>query len=304
MFGNRKNIATVAVALMVAFATSVNAQAQENKRVLLTDETAEAVDSVRKAINDLGIVSQKSFYDDERVLHDGNALVPVKGMTQNLAHQNFSLGLVGQFGNFAGFNEYGGGLVTLIGYRKWTLEGDFVFLYGHPDSQSADQGRFWGTDVRIGALYEVISWGKKHNRILLGADVSHKTRKDMQKMTWETENSATTFYNDLDAKTFGFHGNLMYQYCPRESRWCFFLEGSAGLQQNYKGNLDSSESSITSGNTTISQSSIKVSGKKWYPEFNVKIGVTFNLFNKKNYNKALLNNGMSKKQIKAVSARK
>jgi hypothetical protein len=291
-----KNIVVCGIALMASVLT-VNAQEAQDVRTLLTDRSSEEVMEYRKGLNDHDMLHEmevKGQYKDHISAYDGNVTEPVRLCSKYQASQGFSLGAVARGSYFAGDFLPAIGLEARYGYRWLGVAAAFTIGKGKYDNTADRDGEFLEENFFIEGQAEIFNWSDHHNQIYLVAGASFKLRKDFHDLSFGSDESPISGYVKYNGRTAGGYVGLMYSHSPRFSSWSWYVKATAGIQQNYKGNILGQEE-------TEDYTSYTIGGTKIYPEFGVSVGINLNLFNKKIYNtKAMRSAGYTKAKVKAM----
>lgn len=290
----RNNIFAIAIALVASTAT-VNAQ--DDVRDLLTDRTSAEVMAHRKNINDHDMLHEMEVvgqYKDHAVGYDGNVTDPVRLCSKYQGSQGLSLGVFGRGSHFAGNFLPGFGVDATYGYRWVYGELWFSLGRGEYDKDASKDLTFLEENFGLEGGIEVVNWADHHNQIFLVVGGELKLRKDYKDFAFGDKDNAVDLMYTFNGRTLGGYAGFKYNYSPRFSSWSVFVKGTAGFNQNYKGDILGSVD-------TEKYKEYTIGGTKLYPEFTVTVGVNLNVFNKKIYNhKAMNAMGLTKAQVKAM----
>jgi hypothetical protein len=288
-----KHIAIAIATFMVAGTVTVNAQ---DVRQVLTDKTSEQVMEYRKALNDHDLLHEmevKGQFKDHVTAYDGNVTDPIRLVSKYQASQGFSIGLFARGSYFAGNFLPAVGVNATYGYRRLYGEVWFTLGRGEYDKDADRDQTFLEENFGLEGGYEIASWKNHHHQlyILIGAEL--KLRKDYKDMTFG-DDSPVEFQYLFNGRTFGAYAGFKYNFSPRFSSWSLYVKGTAGFNQNYKGDILGSVD-------TEKYKEYTIGGTKAYPEATLALGVNFNIFNKRVYNYGAMNKAnLSKAQVKAM----
>lgn len=279
----------------IAFMASVSPVCAQDVREVLTDRTSQEVMEYRKNLNDHDLLHEmevKGQYKDHITAYDGNVTDPVRLVSKYQASQGLSIGVFGRGSYFAGNFLPAVGVNATYGYRR--LYGEMWFSVGRGEyDKDADRSQtFLEENFGLEGGIELINWTDHHNQIyfLVGGEL--KLRKDYK--NFEFEDSPIDIQYQFNGRTLGGYAGFKYLHSPRFSSWSLYVKGTAGFNQNYKGNILGSVD-------TEKYTEYTIGGTQLYPEFTLTFGVNLSVFNKKVYNTRMMNKlGYTKAQVKAM----
>lgn len=281
----------------IAFMASVSPVSAQDVRDVLTDRTSQEVMEFRKNLNDhdmLHEMEHKGQYKDHVTGYDGNVTDPVRLVSKYQGSQGFSVGVFGGCSYFAGNFLPRVGAEATYGYRwlygtLWAAIGR-----GEYDKDADRDDTFREENFGLEGGIEFANWADHHNQVFFVIGGELKLRKDYKDFNFGDKDNAVDLMYTFNGRTLGGYAGFKYNYSPRFSSWSLYVKGTAGFNQNYKGDILGSVD-------TEKYKEYTIGGTKLYPEFTVTVGVNLNVFNKKIYNhKAMNAMGLSKANVKAM----